>query len=68
MVDKNFVHKLAVERCRFNISQLCALMHLHSDSIGDDGYWRDNLFGLFESLNKDLQIIEDILTDQTCEQ
>lgn len=32
MVDKTFVHKLAVERCRVYVSQLCALVHLNSEA------------------------------------
>ena len=35
MVDKNIVHKLAVERCRVHVSHLCALMHMSGEYEDD---------------------------------
>jgi len=60
VVDKQFIQRLALERCRVNISHLCALTHLSSDFQGDSGFVRDSLNGVFENLNRDLGLIEDM--------
>jgi len=59
-MDKQIVHKLALERCRVHVSHLCALTHLSSEFAHDEGviqYW---FIGVFESLNRDLALMESI--------
>ena len=60
MVDKNIVHKLAVERCRVHVSHLCALMHMSGGYEDDMNYVRHSLNGVFENLNRELALIEEI--------
>jgi len=60
VVNKQLVHKLALERCRVNISHLCALTHLSGEFEDDAVFVRDSLNGVFENLNRDIGLIESI--------
>ena len=63
MTDKKIIKKLAVERCRLHISHLCALQHLLKGvDEGDSGVF-EPMHDLFESLNRDLGVIEALIVE-----
>ena len=57
--------KLATERCQQNLAQLCALIHLHDEDalVSKNAATRvkDNLLLLIDTLNGDLDSIDDVL-------
>ena len=61
------LQKLALERCRLHVSQICAIVHLTNgpDSRCQRGQCSlpENLHGLFENLNRDLRILEGFVDD-----
>jgi len=63
MADQKIVQKLALERCRVHLSHICALTHLSGrlDEMG--GNSSASLNGLFESLHRDLTIIEELIVE-----
>ncbi len=65
MREREIVQRLALERCRMNISHLCALYVLTDDGDGQ-GDHKPSLYyhGLFESLNKDLELIEELFSTE----
>ena len=60
MIDKAIIQKLALERCRVHVSHLYAMQHLLSESCESDD---NHLNGLFENLNRDLSLIEELISE-----
>lgn len=65
MTSKELAQKLALERCRMNLSQICALNHLvllHDESFSAkaEGVSMD---ALIENLNRDFALIEGLLEE-----
>jgi hypothetical protein len=63
MVDKIIIQKLALERCKVHVSHLCAMQHLLQQG-GNDVADFNHLNGLFENLNRDLSLIENLIGEQ----
>ena len=63
MTDKNIIKKLAVERCQLHVSHICALHHLSEERERDDEVDAQYLYGLFESLNRDLALIDRLIAE-----
>ena len=63
-MDKNFICKLALERCRVHVTHLHALTHLSFDeNRGDDGV-REGVCHLIEGLSRALALVEDSLSGE----
>jgi len=65
MTEKNIIQKLAIERCRLNVSHLCALYFLTEQEVANGDDTTHYYHGLFETLNRDLSMIEDLLAEQS---
>ncbi len=51
------IHKLALERCKNNLSHLCAVIHM-SDEAWQDSGGGDTVHHLITSINRELDSIE----------
>ena len=58
-MDKNFIGKLALERCRVHVAHLHALTHLSFDGDGCDDGVREGVCHLIEGLSRDLELVDD---------
>ena len=63
MTRENIIQKLAIERCKLHISHLLALQHLLGGRGDDTEEGSEHLTGLFEHLNRDLELIENLIAD-----
>ena len=63
MTDKNIIKKLAVERCQLHVSHICALHHLSGEGDDESEVDAQYIYGLFESLNRDLALIDRLIAE-----
>ncbi len=50
------IHKLALERCKNNLSHLCAVIHMNDEDWPESG--GDTVHHLITSINRELDSIE----------
>lgn len=64
-MDYTVSQKLALERMRFELSQLCAIMHnLELESV--DSVDQYTLFRLLKTIDQDLEMIETFMCEAVC--
>ena len=60
MSERTILNKLALERCEFHLSQLCALAHSFRREQGDlSRLCADNFFNIVKAMNEDIKILHD---------
>lgn len=63
MTSKELIQKLALERCRLNLSHICALNHLVGEDVSEENS-HDSVVVLIENLNKDFELIEGLIMQE----
>jgi len=64
MSEQMLLNKLAIERCMFNLSHLCALVHHAGLDEGTTGESRaDNFYNIINAMNHDLKTLGGDLAD-----
>ncbi|HRQ60140.1 MAG TPA: hypothetical protein PLO23_01260 [Alphaproteobacteria bacterium] len=61
MTEQQFIQKLILERCRFHVAHLTALVHVQAD-LPAPAMGMDNAGAILQSLSRDLGLLEQ-LTD-----
>ena len=62
MIERTLLNKLALERCEFHLSQLCAVAHSFQREKGDlDRMYAGNFFNIVKAMNEDLKILQSSL-------
>lgn len=62
MTEQQFIQKLILERCRFNVAHLTALVHVHQD-LPAPAIGMDNAGSILQSLSRDLSLLEQLSED-----
>ncbi|MEZ5813867.1 MAG: hypothetical protein R3E13_03990 [Alphaproteobacteria bacterium] len=57
MTASQLYHRLALERCRMYVAQLCAASHFDTDNITDLTEQRDMIAFLLKGLSQDLEVL-----------
>ena len=64
MSEQMLLNKLAIERCMFNLSHLCALVHHAGLKDGNAGELRaDNFYNIINAMNHDLKTLDSDLQE-----
>ena len=58
MTTNQLCHRLALERCRMYLAQLCAASHLEIEDVGDLTEYMDVMAPLLKGLGQDLDVLE----------
>jgi len=62
MTISEFYHKLAIERCRMYVAQLCAAHHLDEGNVAVLELQQDTMASLLKGLSQDLQVLEEFFS------
>jgi|GEM_PF-5608832 len=58
MKERTLLNKLALERCEFHLSQLCALAHsFKREKTNLDRLHSGNFYNIIKAMNEDLKIL-----------